>query len=123
MAVTTSTPSIEHTPVAGQVSAGRDAWSALRSPFMDRLTGAERTRIFETSARVAAALDAWAAPFSLIRRVRAKPLALSVTAAAPSSSDEALISTARLSLWVFTIDDVFDEELFPESEVLDRAEL
>jgi hypothetical protein len=50
------------------------------------------------------------------------PLTLSVAAAAPYSTLEALISTARLSLWVFTLDDLFDEERVPRSELMRRVE-
>jgi len=64
-------------------------------------------------------LHRWAARYPLIRRVRVWPLCLSVAAAAPFASVEALISTARLSLWVFTLDDLFDEEHVPD-QLLDR---
>jgi Terpene synthase family 2, C-terminal metal binding len=50
------------------------------------------------------------------------PLSLSVAAGAPFASVEALISTARLSLWVFTLDDLFDEERVPQAELMKRAE-
>jgi hypothetical protein len=96
-------------------------WAGLRSRFLASLDPAEQARIFELSAATAHGLDEWAARFPLIRRVRVAPLALSVTAAAPFSSVEALISTASLSLWVFTIDDLFDEEALPEAELLERA--
>ena len=49
------------------------------------------------------------------------PLSLSVAAGAPFSTVEALISTARLSLWVFTLDDLFDEAGAPQTELLERA--
>jgi hypothetical protein len=67
-------------------------------------------------------LHRWAARHPLIRRVRVWPLSLSVAAAAPMSSVEALIATARVSLWVFTLDDLFDEERVPQAELVRRAE-
>lgn len=97
-------------------------WRNLRSRFLESRDAAEQLKIFDLSARVAQQLHRWAARYPLIRRVRVWPLALSVAAAAPFASVEALISTARLSLWVFTLDDLFDEERVPQSELTKRAE-
>jgi hypothetical protein len=84
-------------------------WGGLRSRFIETREAADQQRIFDLSTAMAQSLQHWAAPYPLIRQVRIRPLALSVAAAAPTSSVEALISTARLSLWVFTLDDLFDE--------------
>ena len=105
-----------------RASEAASLWGGLRSRFLESLTIPEQTRIFDLSARAAQGLYHWAARYPLIRRVRVWPLALSVAAAAPFSSVEALISTARLSLWVFTLDDLFDEERVPENELMRRAE-
>ena len=78
-------------------------------PFLTSLGPADRARILDLAARAAERLERWAAHYPVIRAVRIRPLALSVAAAAPFSSVEALVSTARLSLWVFTVDDLFDE--------------
>src|SRR5213082_3214491 len=96
-------------------------WAGLRSRFLDSREAAAQVRIFDLSARTAQTLHRWAARYPLIRRVRVWPLALSVAAAAPFSSVEALVSTARLSLWVFTLDDLFDEERVPQVELMKRA--
>src|SRR5579864_5490810 len=95
--------------------------AGLQSRFLDARDSAEQLRIFDLSARTAQTLHKWAARYPLIRRVRVWPLALSVAAAAPYSSVDALISTARLSLWVFTLDDLFDEERVPQGELMKRA--
>jgi hypothetical protein len=79
-------------------------------------------RIFDLTVKTAAPLHQWASRYPLIRGVRVWPLALSVAAAAPNSSVKALVSTARLSLWVFTLDDLFDEEYVPDAELMLRAE-
>src|SRR5437588_2871739 len=97
-------------------------WAGLQSNFLDSRDAADQLRIFDLSARAAQTLYRWAARYPLIRRVRVWPLALSVAAGAPYSSVEALISTARLSLWVFTLDDLFDEERVPQVELMKRAE-
>src|ERR1051325_7597713 len=91
-------------------------WAGLRSRFLDGLDPTEQVHIFDLSAQAARTLHRWAARYPLIRRVRVWPLALSVAAAAPFTTVEALISTARLSLWVFTLDDLFDEESVPQGE-------
>jgi terpene synthase-like protein len=97
-------------------------WGGLRSRFLASLDPAEQVRIFDLSARMSQTLHRWAARYPLIRRVRVWPLSLSVAAGAPFTSVEALISTARLSLWVFTLDDLFDEERVPQAELMKRAE-
>ncbi len=105
-------------PEAAEVS----PWAGLHSRFLDSLDVAKQLRIFDLSARTAQRLHRWAARYPLIRRVRVWPLALSVAAAAPFSDVDALIATARLSLWVFTLDDLFDEERVPPVELMKRAE-
>lgn len=97
-------------------------WAGLHSRFLDSLDADEQVHIFDLSARMAQKLHRWAARYPLIRRVRAWPLALSVAAAAPFSSVDALVSTARVSLWVFTLDDIFDEERVTQAELMRRAE-
>ena len=103
-------------------TANDSPWGGLRSRFLASLDPAEQVRIFDLSARTSQKLHRWAARYPLIRRVRVWPLSLSVAAGAPFTSVEALISTARLSLWVFTLDDLFDEERVPQSELMKRAE-
>ena len=94
----------------------------LRSRFLESLDDADRERVFQVSAQVAQQLDEWAARYPLIRRIRVQPLALSVTAAAPFCSVAELTSSARVSLWVFTLDDIFDEESFGPAELMRGAE-
>jgi hypothetical protein len=108
--------------VAGGAQAKASPWTGLRSRFLESRDPTEQVRIFDLSARAAQTLHRWAARYPLIRRVRVWPLALSVAAAAPFCSVEALIATARLSLWVFTLDDLFDEERVPLGGLMRRAE-
>src|SRR5919108_2108349 len=106
---------------AQPAQANDSPWGGLRSRFLESLDPSEQVRIFDLSARTSQTLHRWAARYPLIRRVRVWPLSLSVAAGAPYASVEALISTARLSLWVFTIDDLFDEERVPRVELMKRA--
>jgi Terpene synthase family 2, C-terminal metal binding len=92
----------------------------LKSIFLAALSDDQRVRIFDLAARTARALHQWVAQYPLIRRVRVWPLSLSVTAAAPFCSVESLVSMARMNLWVFTVDDLFDEEIVPFSELQRR---
>ena len=109
--------------LASQTTGSNDSpWGGLRSRFLASLDPAEQVRIFDLSARSSQKLHRWAARYPLIRRVRVWPLSLSVAAGAPFTSVEALISTARLSLWVFTLDDLFDEERVPQGELMKRAQ-
>ena len=96
--------------------------AGLQIGFLQRLRPAEQVRVFDLSIRASRMLHRWATRYPLIRRERVWPLALSVAAAAPFAGVEALIATARLSLWVFTLDDLFDEERVPQAELLRRAE-
>lgn len=93
-----------------------------RSRFLSSLGEAERLHVVDLAVRMARGMNRWALKYPLIRRVRVWPLALSVAAAAPFSDAEALTSTARLSLWVFTLDDLFDEERVPQAELMRRAD-
>lgn len=97
-------------------------WLALHSRFLEGQSTALQLHMFDLSVRVAQKLYRWAARYPLIRRVRVWPLSLSVAAAAPFSDADALMSTARLSLWVFTLDDLFDEERVLPAELLRRAD-
>ena len=97
-------------------SLGRVLVDASRSRFLERQTSAVRERVVDLVDEVAPRLDAWARRYPLVRRERIGPLTLSVAAASPFSSPEAVESTARVSLWVFTLDDVMDEELLPVEE-------
>src|SRR5437899_12949781 len=106
-----------------QTSAAKDSpWGGLRSRYLASLDPAEQVRIFDLSARTSQTLHRWATRYPLIRRVRVWPLSLSVAAGAPFTSVEALISTARLSLRVFTLDDLFDEARVRQIELTRRAQ-
>lgn len=89
--------------------------------FLKMLPSRDQVHIFDLSIRASRTLHHWAARYPLIRRERVWPLALSVAAAAPFCSVEALIATARLSLWVFTLDDLFDDERVLMVELRRRA--
>jgi len=102
--------------------------AALSSPvagleigFLQTMPPSEQVRVFDLSIRASRTLHHWAARYPLIRRERVWPLALSVAAAAPFCGVDALIATARLSLWVFTLDDLFDDERVPVVELRRRA--
>src|SRR5687767_9925523 len=106
----------------GELSKDASLWGGLRSRFLEGLPSDEQLRIFDLTVRTTSPLYQWAGRYPLIRRVRVWPLDLSVAAAARFSPVEALVSTARLSLWVFTLDDLFDEEHVPEQELMRRAQ-
>jgi hypothetical protein len=90
---------------------------AFRSAFLEKLIPSERDWVIALSARLAEALYPWAAQYTDIRVRRVRPLALSVAAAAPFSDLEALVATAQVSLWVFALDDRFDESKQSRSDL------
>jgi Terpene synthase family 2, C-terminal metal binding len=104
------------------MSSGAELAYSLKSNFLAGLTADEQLRIFDLSARTARALHPWVARYPLIRRVRVWPLCLSVAAASPFCAVSSLVSMARMSLWVFTIDDLCDEEIVPYNELHRRVD-
>lgn len=98
-----------------------DLWNGLQSSFLASLDDDQKLRIFDLTTRASRSLHRWATRYPLIRRVRVWPVSLSVAAAAPFASVAALISITRMSLWVFTIDDLFDEEMVPVAELRRRG--
>lgn len=85
-------------------------WDLVRrTPYLAGLPTATRERVRELADRVAPGLCAWAQAQPGVRPERIRPLALTLAAATPFSGLEALASTAQLNLWIFALDDVFDE--------------
>ncbi len=105
--------------IASLSAAGLDY--GLKSTFLSALNTTEKLRIFDLTTRASRELHRWAAKYPLIRRVRVWPLSLSVAAAAPFVQASNLVSMARMNLWVFTIDDLFDEEIVPFAELKRRV--
>ncbi len=95
---------------------GADLWSGIRSKYLADLNEDQKLRIFDLTTRVSREFHRWAARYPLIRKVRVWPVCLSVAAGAPFASASALTSMARMGLWIFTVDDLFDEEMVPYPE-------
>lgn len=106
---------------SGTEQGAGELWNGLQSSFLASLDDDRKLRIFDLTTRASRSLHRWATRYPLIRRVRVWPVSLSVAAAAPFASVAALISITRMSLWVFTIDDLFDEEMVPAAELRRRA--
>ncbi|GAC1386925.1 MAG: hypothetical protein NVS4B8_11260 [Herpetosiphon sp.] len=102
-------------------TAGAELDYGVQSAFLSQLDQEQKLRIFDLTTRASRELHRWATRYPLIRRVRVWPLSLSVAAAAPFSTADALITMARMNLWVFTIDDLFDEEIVPFAELRRRV--
>ncbi|MFE3583283.1 terpene synthase family protein [Streptomyces vinaceus] len=62
------------------------------------------------TARVAASVTEWATTYPYLQSARIPPLAGLFAAAAPSAAPDALATLARVSLWVFAVDDLFDSQ-------------
>ena len=96
--------------------------SSLKSPSFDALDDRARAAVLSLAASATEALGAWASRHPCIRAVRAKSVALTFAASAPFCGSEAVVSTARVSLWIFAIDDLFDEEEASFEALVSRAE-
>ena len=94
----------------------------MNSQFVASQAPGVQARIISLSEHTAHALEDWVARYPAIRKVRVWPVALSVVAAAPHSTLDAAVAVARLGLWIFALDDVFDEEQLPERELMRRAD-
>jgi hypothetical protein len=97
------------------------ARQALRTPFLASQTAIQQAHILDAADHAAKSLADWLERYPIVRSIRAWPVALSVAAAAPSSSPQALTAVARLGLWIFALDDIFDERLLKEAELMRRA--
>ncbi len=97
------------------------ARKALRTPFLASQAAAQQAHILDVADRAAENIAGWVERYPIVRSIRSWPVALSVAAAAPSSSLQALTAVTRLGLWIFALDDVFDERLLEEAELMRRA--
>jgi hypothetical protein len=101
---------------------GKPARPVVRSEFMAARDPRMQGHVTSMSEHTASALDEWVARYPVIRQVRVWPVALSVVAASPHNTLDAVLAVARLGLWIFALDDVFDEEQLPERELMRRAD-
>ena len=92
------------------------------NPFLQALPEAEQRRIASLTVEAAELLTEWSASFSAVRPVRILPICLSVAAAAPFADLQAIVDTARVSVWIFALDDLFDEGQFSPAELALKAE-
>jgi hypothetical protein len=90
--------------------------SRLDNAFVRHLDSTARRRIEERLGQVVGELDAWGRRFAFVRRERVVPLSISVAAAAPFGETAALVSAARVSLWIFALDDAIDESWYSADE-------
>ncbi len=100
-----------------------DAWPASGpgGDLLDALHRETKGQLTATLELTAPRLDDWAKRYPEINRSRILPLVMSVAAATPFCDARAVESTARMSLWVFTLDDLFDERRCPDGELFERA--
>lgn len=84
--------------------------SALQSKFLNSLTDGERERIFALTRELSGALEEWVKRYpQLMRAVRVPQLSLTLAATASFLSVRELLPAARLSMWLFAVDDLCDE--------------
>jgi hypothetical protein len=93
------------------------------NPFLQALPQVEQHRIASLTVEAAELLTAWSAAYRIVRPVRILPICLSVAAAAPFADLQAIVDTARVSVWIFALDDVFDEGQCTQAELATRAML
>jgi len=91
---------------------------ALRTPLLAAQPPEEQARLLDLTNLTVEHLAEWLERYPIVRRVRAWPVALSIVAAAPWCSVPELVAVTQLGLWIFALDDVFDEQLLPEPELL-----
>jgi hypothetical protein len=92
----------------------------LKSAFLSALDPTQKLRVFDLTTRASRELHRWATAYPLIRRVRVWPLCLSIAASMPFAPAKTVVTVARMNLWGFSIDDLFDEEIVPMAELQRR---
>lgn len=97
-------------------------WSGLNSTFLDGQSQATRGAVFAAVGRLMPDLQQWCAGYPSLRTERVAPVSLTVAAAAPFAGHGALLAAAKVTLWIFALDDLFDESLLPRSQLLAAAE-
>jgi hypothetical protein len=95
---------------------------AIVQRYLASMGGSAQPKLVKLIEEVAADLGHWATPYAIIRRQRILPLAMSVAISAPNSDVATLVSIARISLWIFALDDLFDEKLQPMPDLLRRVQ-
>ena len=93
-----------------------------KNRFLQRLPSVEQRRVAMLASEASALLSAWAGGFTTIRSVRIVPICLTVAAAAPFADVQTVVDTARVSVWIFALDDLFDEAGLSHQELQERAE-
>lgn len=87
---------------------------ALRSKFLESLSEAERAHVFALSGELSGQLEPWVKRYApLMRAVRVPQLALTMAATASFLGVRELLPAARLSMWLFAVDDLCDERPGP----------
>ena len=94
-----------------------------QNKFLQRLPSDEQRRISMLAGEAAEFLSAWSGGFSTVRPARIIPICLTVAAAAPFADVQMVIDTARVSVWIFAIDDLFDEADVSQAQLSDCARL
>lgn len=93
-----------------------------RSRFLSSNSDAEQSRIVALTLQASRAIEQWAVLRPQIRRERILPLSLTFAASAPFADVDSLVLAARQTLWIFLLDDLFDEEQLPDEALLHCVE-
>lgn len=88
----------------------------LNSDFLNKKTPPERTKILKLSEEVTFEVSKRAHQ-SFIRTQRILPISLVVSGAAPFCSVNSLTLMVNIGLWLFCVDDFFDEKLVNKKEL------
>ena len=96
--------------------------AAFTNRFLDALSTTERRELLDRAATVAVSSDAWLWEFPIVKRpsVTAACSLISVVAL-PGAGLAELGLLTRWWLWIFGVDDVFDDPAVPEDRIADWA--
>lgn len=90
---------------------GVQAQNPPHSPLLAKMPTEQRARVGKLAARSMEIITQWGNRHPIIRVGRAPATALTLSAAAPSCTDEEIALLGRLCMWIFAVDDLFDEGL------------
>jgi hypothetical protein len=92
-------------------------------PYLSALPAAERHSVLDRTAAVTAASERWLRDYPVVRRPSVTAaVALAATVGMPSLDDRGLTLLTRWWLWIFGIDDRFDDPAVPDAELVEWSD-
>lgn len=93
----------------------------MANQFLASLSQSEHARVQDVAGQLTAGLKPWVQGCPVLNPVRLPAVALTLAAAAPSWDPAILQLLAKVTLWIFSIDDAIDEEQIPDEVLIHKV--